>query len=351
MKMYHRMRRKFQWQIIYSAVITLHLAIVNAKMIHVQTTDKNSQDYFTDNDISDFDDEYKIKFKNHFGDDANWSHSDSFNKDSHKYTLVNKKLDIRKNIEEEINSTNLVDAQSTTEMDLSVIPLELMSTTENILSSLIDSTYEPELTIIPIHTTTNIPPDVNIEEAASLPTSTESDISTTEQDYLTTTEIDNETTTNLPIEYTTKINENINTTNKNHTKVKTITNSNNTLDNKEQFEILSTEQIVTVNGHRMDEDSSTEEENYTELDENDHSEVPEDYYDSKDSLPTKAPNTDALSVIFGLAGSVVESVVESVAERVVPKGIYDLFKRMQRQNLALEAERLRSREENGGLGK
>lgn len=89
---------------------------------------------------------------------------------------------------------------------------------------------------------------------------------------------------------------------------------------------------------------------FTELDA-EGEEVPDDYYDSKDVVPTTAPKTNALSVLVGLAGSVVESVVESVAERVVPKGIYDLFKRMQRQNEALEAERLRSREENGGLGK
>lgn len=44
------------------------------------------------------------------------------------------------------------------------------------------------------------------------------------------------------------------------------------------------------------------------------------------------------------------SLVESLVERIVPQGLRDIFRRMQNQNEQLETIRLRSREENGGLG-
>ncbi|XP_045761933.1 uncharacterized protein LOC123865129 isoform X2 [Maniola jurtina] len=340
-----------------------------------------------------------------------------FKKDSYRYSVIKDKVqeghkngDINtKNRntkeEEEIKANTNKEANGTTSVlpiieviekttELSVIPLELISTTESIPVSAVERTTEFDLTVIPLSSSEKVPVTREVYQTVNLSVSTESseDYNLSTGFYEMTTRANvyflNETSTeSLVNEISTEnsINETSTEIVLNETVTLTSTTANvsetlqlvttNLYDTSNFTEIVtilpdsateffpsttSTNEIVNTNSsssnetiNREDNDSTevnAEVPIFTELDTEDISEVPEDYYDSKDVVPTSAPKTDAISVIFGLAGSMVESVVESVAERVMPKGLIDLFKRMQKQNEALEAEKLRSREENGGLG-
>lgn len=281
-----------------------------------------------------------------------WNSNEYFNKESNRYTIVK---DYEKKFENNDRNKTEAKLEATSTLDYSVIPLELISTTENTLISIIESTAEPDLTVIPLSTTKKTA-TIDIDQSITLPTST--------QEIDTTTDFsDNETTTDIPVteKYTYKYTE----TTEVYISTTYDTTTDISLDETESTSMPLTNtteidfEIATLNTTNRDNisrvDLGTDGEDsdvpiFTELDTEEQAEVPDDYYDSKDVVPTTAPKTDALSVIFGLAGSVVESVVGSVAERVVPKGLVDLFRRMQRQNEMLEAERLRSREENGGIG-
>lgn len=342
-------------------------------------TNKPADDDF-ENNIIDFDEDYSVKFNKKYGA-VPWHSNDGYEKESHRYTIVkdneNKKdyhLSLSKN-ETETKTTTEEQVEDTTITDYSVIPIELISTTENILISILESTTDSDLSVIPL-STTHKSPTIEINQTVVLPTSTQTSENT--EEYSTTEDTttifnENETTTSKreaisSNDTVTEITVTENKTSKANTfenEQKNKTKSTKTTTEPNKTESTTTEElnkeiiqeVLNTNSTKQIEtraDTSTEQEDvpiFTELDTEEEVEVPEDYYDSKDVVPTTAPKTDAISVIFGLAGSVVESVVESVAERVVPKGIFDLFKRMQKQNEALEAERLRSREENGGLGK
>ncbi|GBP66006.1 Phospholipase A2 [Eumeta japonica] len=360
---------------------------------------KTDNDEIEDNNIIDFDSDYDKKYIKKY---ENWRNQNNFDKDTNKYIVVKEgsaKVDFSasttsempvpmeittetkkevkdtgiQNVTIEFSTTNPIQMIKTTEADVSVIPLELLSTTDS--PTIIDSTIEPDLTVIPLSTTKKSLPEVEVDETVTLPISTESiDETTTELLLDDTTESEKFVAIDKNV-FDNASNENFNGSiisgdaNKNQTIVdthengvkdlsETIFESNDTKIH--DIHANATEIKITVD--RNDRETSekqleTQSEEsevpvFTALDiEEPDDDVPEDYYDSKDLIPTKAPSTDALSVFIGFAGSVVESVVESVAERVVPKGIYDLFKRMQKQSEALEAEKLRSREENGGIGR
>lgn len=428
---------------IFASLTLAHPAI--CKFIEITEAPNGPSDENLENNIIDFDEDYSVKFNKKYGS-VPWQTNDKFNKDTHKYTVVKDNIlsTYRKSPKEIVEDT-------TPSENLGVIPLELISTTENTLLSIIESTTVADLTVIPLFNTKRTVPVIEITQTVTLPSSTQSAESSTDSFFITTENDDkattvsenSETTTakrevsvqlkeiealNKEIEQKTRVkfeieststttdvavttttefkfepknitdkskpvnthgnetkasetetHQNINVTNsKDIDTITTIRNSskvdliffpeNKTVDDepnsnpKENKTNTTTANIKSRLGEVLTTNSNTQTEIYSDLDIDsredvipftgiDAEEVPEDYYDSKDVVPTTAPKTDALSVIFGLAGSVVESVVESVAERVVPKGIYDLFKRMQKQSEALEAERLRSREENGGLGK
>lgn len=320
-------------------------------IVSTQQPDKYGEDNL-DNNIIDFDEEYTLKYNKKYGM-IPWNSNELFNKESHRYTLV-------KDFDKKLDNNTEAKLEATSTIDYSVIPLELLSTTENTIISVLESTEEPDLTVIPLQITKNTP-TIEIKQTVTLPTST--------QEIDTTTYFpEDETTTEAPIteKYTSKHVETIevdtSTTYDTTTEISFENQStleplsNATEGNFEKSTTVLSNTTTRVNISRVDlgndgEDTDSDVPIFTELDTEDQEEVPEDYYDSKDVVPTTAPKTDALSVIFGLAGSVVGSVVETVAERVVPKGIVDLFRRMQRQSEMLEAERLRSREENGGIGK
>ncbi|XP_021190919.3 uncharacterized protein LOC110376678 [Helicoverpa armigera] len=345
--MYHRGRQKMKHFIISAVLLLSYPAYSHSKSIKsTEKPDKYGDDNF-DNSIIDFDEDYTVKYNKKYGM-IPWNSNEYFNKETNRYTIVK---DFDKKVNNNRNKTE-AKLEPTSTIDYSVIPLELISTTENTLLSIIESTAEPDLTVIPLSTTRK-PTHIEIKQTVTLPTSTqevdtstyytenetttdvtvtENNIGTTEADTYTTygTSTDvffNDRSTSLPLTNATEAN------------FETTTVIPNTTEK---------ENVSRVDLGADGEDSDVP--IFTELDTEDQAEVPEDYYDAKDVVPTTAPKTDALSVIFGLAGSVVESVVESVAERVVPKGIVDLFRRMQRQSEMLEAERLRSREENGGIG-
>ncbi|XP_045540446.1 uncharacterized protein LOC106716425 [Papilio machaon] len=388
--MYHPVRRNMK-NLVISAIFVICIAtptLTDPRAFDVpfKRNDKKQEDTF-DNNIIDFDDEYSIKLNKNY-DTASWKNVDSKNKDSYRYTIVKDKLNIR---EKEFNQNQTDEVKNITQVtksieestelsEFSVIPLELVSTTENILVSVVESTTEADLTVIPLSTTQRILPEFDIHQSVTLPVSTqpsEDYTPTTEHSDVTTKYNVNETnsTTTLTIEITSH-SDNENVTLLDVIAAETIRNNNTKLefDHKETKENDSTDKIdittvttehetnftsTTIESiNRLDETTETTDSNeeevpiFTELDTEGEEEkdIPEDYYDSKDVVPTTAPKTDALSVIFGFAGSVVESVVETVAERVVPNWIYDIYKRMQKQSEALEAEKLRSREENGGLG-
>ncbi|XP_039749515.1 uncharacterized protein LOC120626194 [Pararge aegeria] len=398
--MYHRVRRKMKFEI--SAILILsYVSLVFSKAFDIKRINDNiSEDI--ENDIIDFDDDYSVKYdKKHKV--LPWDSNDH-KKDSYRYTVVKEKVyngfeneDIKPNTAEEVSSPTSVFTvtealEKTTE--LSVIPLELISTTEINSVSPAESTTEFDLTVIPLRSSEKAPVELFINQTVTIPVSTESsedynlttffyEMTTKSNNYLneTTTEnIINETSTEKNV-----INENVKSTSTklNANKTIEIISMNHSISNiTESVTILPdinkatenrteniTENFPSTTTPREDINTTSSKTNetinredfesteviaevpiFTELDTEDISQVPEDYYDSKDVVSTSAPKTDALSVIFGFAGSVVESVVESVAERVVPKGLIDLFRRMQRQNEALEAEKLRSREENGGIG-
>ncbi|XP_023954960.2 uncharacterized protein LOC112058397 [Bicyclus anynana] len=392
--MYHRVRRKMKFEI--SAILILsYVTLVFTKAFDIKIINDNIGDDIG-NDIIDFDDEYSVKYDKKYKV-LPWS-SNGFKKDTYRYTVVKDKLELQhenKEIKSEaatmVTTTTSVNSitdtvEKTTE--LSVIPLELLSTTESSAISPIESTTELDLTVIPLSTSEKTPAELIINQTVTLPVSTESsedynlttffyEMTTKSNNYLneTTTEnIINETSTEnvfndtvtitsttLNVNETTEIGTTIPDT-YNVTEVITVLPDANATeyvtDNFPSTTVINEVTNITVRNtnrtiNREDYDSTeinAEVPIFTELDTEDISEVPEDYYDSKDVVTTSAPKTDALSVIFGFAGSVVESVVESVAERVVPKGLIDLFRRMQKQNEALEAEKLRSREENGGIG-
>lgn len=327
------MRRKLQWRFC-SAIVIVQTLIINVQTKNVVTTERNNKDDPIDNMI-DFDD-FDIKFDRQYS--QHWNDRDDINKELHRYSIVNKvTLDYtEKPLRIAAKPKATAPMESTTE-DMSVIPLELISTTENPLIDLLESTTEPDLTVIPLSTTKRALKDI-ITETVTLPTSTENELSTTDipDEISTTANVD---TTTIRIRknktITTTLAPRTKTNKRNKTRTANRRIKNKTEEYKKKIDADSKEENVPI---------------FTVLDFDESLEVPEDYYDTKDVIPTRAPSNDALSVIFGLAGSVVESVVESVAEKVVPRGIYDLFKRMQKQNEALEAERLRSREENGGLG-
>ncbi|XP_061723952.1 uncharacterized protein LOC133530125 [Cydia pomonella] len=360
--MYHRVRRKMIYLI---GAILLYSTVVIAK--NIDFTDKPiTTEIDFDNNIIDFDSQYIDKDRKY--GTVPWH--DDYNKESNRYTIVNNDyININKNKTITIKETTEASAK-TTASELDVIPLELVTTTENYLVSIVESTIEPDLTVIPLSTTEKVTPIVEVQQPVTLP-STQSPESTT--DYYTTDNpeeniksnktslkiIDVHETTVNPVEkvkanqtYSLEEKEKNQVINKTKPveKSEILTTSKPVTENT-TIEILNTnssKQIHIVN--RSFEITATDDGlEFTTVD-LDSDEVPEDYYDSKDVIPTKPPNKDVVSVLFGFAGSVVESVVGSVAERVVPKGIYDLFKRIQKQNEALEAERLRSREENGGLG-
>ncbi|XP_073962654.1 uncharacterized protein [Choristoneura fumiferana] len=323
------------------SVLLLYASGVSAKNIDSTGKPLTTEADF-DNNIIDFESEYIANTNKKYGT-APWH--DDYNKETNRYTIVNEYNAGHNKTKDEKNNDNQVtteDSVATTSSELDVIPLELISTTQNYLVSIIESTTEEDLTVIPLATTERVTPIVEIDQPVTLP-STKSPEST--NDYYTTESPEDdlkvngsETNTTINIKLTSEIKE-------------VVTTSNPVLHNTTLEEVLTTnssKQIDIIN--RSDEITDKDDPKFVEPDSDDEEEVPEDYYDTKDVIPTKAPSTDVVSVFFGLAGSVVESVVESVAERVVPKGIFDLFKRMQKQNEALEAERLRSREENGGLG-
>ncbi|XP_050355926.1 uncharacterized protein LOC126777086 [Nymphalis io] len=350
-----------------SAIILLsYLAVALSKSFDIQKFNEKTENDI-DNDIIDFDDEYSVKYDKKY-EVLPW-HSSDFNKDSYKYTVL-RDVDTVKGTDDKGNERVRETEKQTTvspfnepieiTTELSAIPIELLSTTENSFITIAESSPEPDLTVIPLVTTEKVPVDIIINQTVTLPVSTEvpEDANSTTVFYEMTTRviITNETT---PETYTNRI---TNESQFNYT-IESVTESpdiKSIEENKTEavviiknvttkvLNITSDVQNRTVN--RKDRDSNEEVPIFTELDVEDLTEVPEDYYDTKDVVPTPAPKTDALSVIFGFAGSVVESVVETVAERVVPKGLYDLFKRMQRQSELLEAEKLRSREENGGIG-
>lgn len=320
--------------------------------------EENSNDI--DNDIIDFDDEYSVKYDKKY-EVLPWRSSD-FKKDTYKYTII-KEDKARQKYEDTDTPTTSDTAtdniQRTTE--LSVIPLELLSTTEGASVSVTEHTSAPDLTVIPLSTTQKVPMEIIFNETVTLPPSTEisEDFNSTTVFYEMTTKtinltdnIDNTTTTESTTSYKYTIDSDTEDPiiTQEDTSESFIIIRNNT-DNSNKTFINSSGTNYTIIDEAEEDTSNEEVSVFTELDVENLTDVPEDYYDSKDIVPTPTPKTDTLSVIFGFAGSVVESVVESVAERVVPKGLYDLFKRMQRQNELLEAEKLRSREENGGIGK
>ncbi|XP_053618240.1 uncharacterized protein LOC128679810 isoform X2 [Plodia interpunctella] len=351
--MYHRVRRKMKHLTLSAILVISHVTITLTKSIQITENTPSTTDLNIDNNIIDFDDEYSVRFDNDYS-------KRNFNKESHRYTIdkdVKKDASVVTDNNNEKNTKRTTDIETTTN-EFNVIPLELISTTENVLQSILESTTEPDYSVIPLSSTVKEQLNIQINQTVSLPTSTESDSTT---DFFPTELTESSTISvnlNKSIDTTTHIN---------NITIKTSTISSkkilerNTKDKK--YEKLTTEvpttsrEVLTTNSSRKIEITDIDSQEldldlpiFTELDVEDAEEVPEDYYDSKDVVPTTAPKTDAISVLVGLAGSMVESVVESVAERVVPKGIFDLFKRMQKQNEALEAERLRSREENGGLG-
>lgn len=438
--MYHRERRKMKYFFIFASLTLAQPAI--CKSIEITEAPNVPTDENFENNIIDFDEDDSVKFNKKYGS-VSWHANDKFNKDTHKYTVV------KDNILSTYNKSPKEIVEDTTPSEnLGVIPLELISTTENTLLSVIESTTAADLTVIPLFNTKRTVPVIEITQTVTLPSSTQSAESSTDSFFITTENDDkattvsenSETTTtkrevtiqlkeiealNKEIEQKTRVkfeieststttdiavttttvftyepknitdnskpvntrkndtnvtkmvsNQNINTTNSKEIETSTATQNSSKVDLKDSTPTVVAESNSKTNqnktntvtassksklGEVLTTNSNTQTEIYSDLDidsredvmpftEFDAEEVPEDYYDAKDVVPTTAPKTDALSVIFGFAGSVVESMVESVAERVVPKGIYDLFKRMQKQSEALEAERLRSREENGGLG-
>lgn len=388
--MYHPVRRRMKYTLTCALILFSFcsplLANPRAFDVHLKKTDKDSDDSF-DNNIIDFDDKYSVKYNKKY-ETGPWDVKDSYKKESLRYTVDKDENVDRTDKSKESERVHVVSHSQTiksteeiTEVpEFSVIPLELMSTTENVLLSIVDSTTEPDLTVIPLSTTKRTLPELEFNQTVTLPVSTQPS-----EDYTPTTEavevitksgVAETISTDIPSNFASTelavvVNSEIRTASDVEA-AETISSNNTNIEfekvNEKKYEattegtegntmiIEALNSSSTLNSVNSFDESTESIEGevpvFTELDADDaeEAEVPEDYYDSKDVVPTSAPKTDALSVIFGFAGSVVESVVETVAERVVPNWIYDIYKRMQKQNEALEAERLRSREENGGLG-
>ncbi|KAI5635275.1 phospholipase a2 domain-containing protein [Phthorimaea operculella] len=376
--MYHRQRRKIF--VIFLFISCLHTTLSKSIDISEKPTIDPIRDNI-ENNIIDFDEDYTLKFNKKYGV-VPWETNEKFNKETHRYTLVKEENKTRISVKNETEASTSASIEETTlDNDYSVVPLELISTTEDALKSIIESTTEQDLTVIPLSTTEKVTPSIDFisKNTVTVPASTENSESATLYDLsdkLLMENDDSETTT-IKREVISEINNNetvtdatttvVNTTAKIEVLLKEAQNVTDDAEDKSKFNVTTefpkflTETSVNKTAvpkeaksndtEKFNADNSESKEDFLSFTEVDSFEdVPEDYYDNKDVVPTTAPKTDAVSVIFGLAGSLVESVVESVAERVVPKSIYDLFKRMQRQSEALEAERLRSKEENGGLG-
>lgn len=344
-EMYHKVRRKMYY-ILGAILLLLGLSYALPKALDIPETSKN----YIDNNIIDFDEEYSMKYSKQYGMVP--SNSAEFNKESYRYIVDN----VSNNKDDKQNNINLNDVTTTGKDDLSVIPIELISTTE----SSREETATEDLTVIHL---------VSTEKTTLVFNETELILVSTEksEDYNSATDFYELTTNESPISYDDlKINSStslqtttefvaVNITTESIEELKmlnTTTESINTTEISVSTSISTnlTELNKTISSRAIDSAELPDVPVFTELD-TEEQEVPEDYYDTKDVVPTPAPKTDALSVIFGFAGSVVEGVVDSVAERIFPKTLYDLLKRLQKQNEALEAERLRSREENGGIGK
>ncbi|CAH4023645.1 unnamed protein product [Pieris brassicae] len=334
--MYHKVRRKMYY-ILGAILFLLGLSFALPIALDIPESSKND----IDNDIIDFDEEYSIKYNKQYGI-LPWN-SAEFNKESYKYVIDNATKDYDEKSKTEHPTTTGKD-------ELNVIPLELISTTE---SSRDEITTE-DLTVIPLSSTEKTSVLFNETEIIVVSTEKSDDFNSTTDFYeLTTSDIpvinDSLSLNNNAVEITTEFTP-TNFTTEFIKELITITTNTASLNNSKTRQTNFTE---TSNATITDRDIESAEildvPLFTELD-TEEQEVPEDYYDNKDIVPTPTPKTDALSVIFGFAGSVVEGVVDSVAERIFPKTLYDLLKRMQKQNEVLEAERLRSREENGGIG-
>ncbi|KAG7300578.1 hypothetical protein JYU34_014873 [Plutella xylostella] len=403
---YHRERRKMYWHFTFITILILdYTTTAFSKYIDsteiVYSTTGNDGDF--DNNIIDFDSAYNDKYSKQFG----LKQLNENNKDSHRYTVINENIEekkISKFIEDKIEyNKTTVDDESEKTTESNFMPIEVMSTTEDAFLKIVDSTSEGDLTVIPLSTTEKSTPGIDVT-TFSLPSSTQSLYLSTVENFdaadtespttitaefetttttesvtnITTTKQDlenmNETTTvkssvniterslqsNFDIINSTTNYEFLNSTSEDSVSITTdsinikLEDKNTTFkedlkhkNNTRKAKVMSIDNNnTTKTNETADRNSDDEVPIFTELDLEDEEEVPEDYYDAKDVVPTKPPSVDALSLIFGLAGS----MVESVAERVVPKTIFDLYKRMQKQSEALEAERLRSREENGGLG-
>lgn len=391
--MYHPARKKLI-DFYLSILLIVSITRTEARSFQMTANAKTNDDNL-DNNLIDFEEDNTFKFNKKYGI-TSWHDDEYFNKKTHRYTIVN---DIGEKIFESKNKAkNIQNTDATTTEDYRVIPLELITTTENTLISIIESTTEQDLSVIPLSTTERVP-NITITDSITLPVSTDYPETTTiekieiiEQEKNTAPEISKEVevdhnneTTKFLFETTSEVTsesdevnvstesfdettliEQISKENYNNSKALTeiykstedsvinTTEDTNFNVTDINFELLNTTKLEMkkTNESRIEESRETDADVpiFTELDAEEEIDVPEDYYDTKDVVPTTAPRTDALSVIFGLAGSVVESVVETVAERVVPKSVFDLFKRMQRQSEALESERLRSKEENGGIG-
>ncbi|XP_022119746.2 uncharacterized protein LOC110996401 [Pieris rapae] len=339
--MYHKVRRKMYY--ILGAILFL-IGLSYALPIALDIPESSKNDI--DNDIIDFDEEYSMKYNKQYGI-LPWN-SAEFNKESYRYIIDNATQD-----EDEKNITKYI--TTTGKDELNVIPIELISTTE----SSRDETTTEDLTVIPLSSTEKTSVFFNETEIIVVSTEKSEDFNSTTDFYeLTTSDRpvinDSLSLNNNPVELTTEFTPtNFTTEFIKSVIITTNTTATNAAESTVESNTTHTNFTETSNATITDRDIESAEipdvPLFTELD-TEEQEVPEDYYDNKDIVPTPTPKTDALSVIFGFAGSVVEGVVDSVAERIFPKTLYDLLKRMQKQNEALEAERLRSREENGGIG-
>lgn len=342
-----------------SAILLLSsLTIIVSKSLDIQKL-KEANINDIDNDIIDFDDTYSVKYDKKY-EVLPWDEN-NFHKDNYKYTIVKQEKKIKdQNADNNKTKSDPVTESIQKTTELNVIPLELLSTTESVSASVTEHTLEPDLTVIPLSSTQQVPLKIIINQTVTIPPSTE-----LSEDFNSTTVFYEMTTKGLSLNDSTENSTAEITTNDKYTfepvtsdpVVTYLLEEDSTepiLAKNKKDDLNETISIVNDKNETISDDNSTATNNevpvLTEEEVEDLTEVPEDYYDSKDIIPTPAPKTDTLSVIFGFAGSVVESVVESVAERVVPKSIYDLFKRMQRQSELLEAEKLRSKEENGGIG-
>lgn len=202
-EMYHRVRRKMRLVVCAILILvpnSLTLPTTDNAASDIKLTTEPTENY--ENNVIDFDDEFSVKFSNRY-DVVPWdAENDKHVKESHRYTIVkDDKLKLNNEIENKTeivqrNTLNMLN-EATTEIDYSVIPLELVSTTENYLVSIIESTTDHDLSVIPLSTTVRVVPDIQINQTVTLPTSTQESDTTTDiavESYETTTEGVNTTT-------------------------------------------------------------------------------------------------------------------------------------------------------------